>query len=100
MYGFIYQGVKNVDFILTNKLYVTKYSGIQPEFKKLTEIVFNSTISRLDNLNSDKAARGINDWVRSATKEKIENLIDAGRTRIQEILFRGVWFDDEMFAFE
>merc|ERR1711990_20154 len=68
------------------------------DFKTILHENYHASISELDFGESKKAARIINDWVKSETRDKIEDLIDAdslsAMTRmvlVNAIYFKGDW---------
>ena len=97
----------NQNFTLdtANTGFVMKDFQLLEEFKTLLHENYHADMSELDFADNENAARMINDWVKSMTRDKIKDLIPANSlnslTRlvlVNAIYFKGDWeskFDKE-----
>ena len=69
----------NENFTLdtANTAFVMKEFQVQEEFKTSLQEIYQADMSSVDFADNEKAARTINDWVKSETREKITDLIPA-----------------------
>lgn len=85
-----------VELTVANSLWVRKGVDFYEEFLKLNQDYFQAEVTALD-FGDPRAANTINNWVRSKTGEKIENIVeppidsDAILFLINAIYFKGEW---------
>ena len=88
----------NENFTLdtANTAFVMKEFQVQEEFKTSLQEIYQADMSSVDFADNEKAARTINDWVKSETREKITDLIQADSldalTRL--VLVNAVYFKE------
>nr|AWD77173.1 serpin [Anatolica polita] len=98
--------VPNVTLLMANKVYLMAGFKLLEAFDTAISKKFLSEVELLDFAQNEASAKAINDWVKEKTREKIQDLIQAGDlnsdTRlvlVNAIYFKGDWlhkFDKEL----
>lgn len=71
---------------IANKFYVHNKFSIKPLYKEIAVQHFNSDVETIDFTDKQSAVKNINDWVKSKTNGKIENLVDADSLDVDTVL--------------
>lgn len=86
---------KNVELNVANSMWVERTYPLKQEFKSKNEEAFGAQITALD-FTKEESVGIINDWVKSATRERIPSIVDQLSKEsklliINAIYFKGAW---------
>lgn len=64
---------------MATKLFIQNQFEINELYNEVTNFIFQSQIEKINFNNTDEAAEEINNWCKEYTKNKITNIIAAGK---------------------
>jgi len=90
---------KQIQLNIANSIWLNKNFHFQTDFAQNNKDYFNANIHEID-ISDSKSAKMINDWVKEATNNKIDKIVDAPLNTdlvtilINAIYFKGSWKDE------
>ena len=84
---------KDVELNVANSIWLNDHFHFQDQFKENTEDYFNAMIQEID-VNDRDAGDTINNWVKKATNEKIDEIVDSPlNPNLASILINAIYFN-------